>query len=159
MEQRPVRKPNRLAYYDYTKPGYYFVTVCTLNRKPVLGRVSKSDESQSAAVLLSPIGILTEQSIRRISTVYPGVNLEKYVIMPNHFHLILSFSATQHSLPNLSRVIQQTKRKVSIQAGESVWQSHFYEHVIRNEADYQSAWTYIDNNPTKWSLDKYYHEG
>ncbi len=159
MENGPVRKTNRLEQYDYSSPGYYFITVCTRERKPILGQVTKSDETRQATVLLSSLGTLTEQALLRISTVYPGVSVEKYVIMPNHFHVILAFSSNASNLPNLSRVIQQTKRRVSKEAGVPVWQAHFYEHVIRNESDFQETWKYIDNNPTKWSMDQYYHEG
>ena len=159
MEHRPVRKANRLETFDYSTPAYYFVTVCTLDRKPLLSRVTNADESHRARVILTNLGKETENAIHSISKAYPGVGVEKYVIMPNHFHVILSFSASCENLPNLSRVVQQTKRLVSKKAGFPVWQSHFYDHVIRDEADFQSIWTYIDNNPTKWSLDQYYYEG
>ena len=43
--------------------------------------------------------------------------------------------------------------------GKPIWQAHYYDRVIRGDADFQAVWTYIDNNPTKWSLDKYYNEG
>ena len=42
--------------------------------------------------------------------------------------------------------------------GSSIWQTHYYDRVIRNEADFQAVWKYIDDNPTKWSLDQYYKE-
>ena len=159
MKNRPVRKANRLENYDYSQPGYYYVTVCTEDRKPILGYVTKSDEAHQSSVILYQTGIVTEDAIRAIPTVYPGVRVEKYVIMPNHFHMILSFSETGQPLPNLSQVVQQTKRRVSMALGKPIWQAHYYDRVIRGDADFQAVWTYIDNNPTKWSLDKYYNEG
>ena len=159
MKKRPVRKPNRLKNFDYSLPGFYYVTVCTDQRKSILGYVTKSDEAHPSAVVLSHAGIVTDEAIRAIPAVYPGVKVEKYVVMPNHFHMILSFSETEQPLPNLSQVVQQTKRRVSVSLGESIWQSHYYDRVIRGECDFQAVWTYIDNNPTKWSLDKYYNEG
>ncbi len=159
MEKRSVRKANRLENYDYSQPGYYYVTVCTEDRKPILSHITKSDEVHSSTVILYHAGILTDEAIRAIPSVYPGVQVEKYVIMPNHFHVILSFNETNHALPNLSQVVQQTKRRVSIRLGKSIWQSHYYDRIIRDESDFQAVWAYIDNNPTKWSLDKYFSEG
>lgn len=37
-----------------------------------------------------------------------------------------------------------------------VWQRNYYEHVIRNEHDLYEIRKYIDENPIKWTLDKYY---
>jgi REP element-mobilizing transposase RayT len=42
------------------------------------------------------------------------------------------------------------------QPGIQVWQRGYYDHVIRNEADYQTIWRYIDDNPAKWEEDKYF---
>ena len=158
MEKRPVRKTNRLPCYDYTAPGYYFVTVCTADRKQILGGVTKADEAHRSTVLLSRIGVLTNEAICAIPGVYPGVTVEKYVIMPNHFHMILVFSEAKDPVLSLSRVIQQTKRRVSKSQGGTIWQAHYYDHVIRDEADFKAVWEYIDNNPTKWSLDQYFYE-
>jgi REP element-mobilizing transposase RayT len=159
MDHRPVRKKNRLENYDYSQPGYYFVTVCTEDRKLLLGTVTKSDAAHSSEVILSHAGVVTAEAIQAMSNVYQNVTVEKYVIMPNHFHMILSFHESEQPLPDLSRVVQQTKRRVSKILGMSIWQSHYFDRVIRGEADYRAVWEYIDNNPTKWSLDKYYNEG
>ena len=158
MENRPVRKRNRLENYDYSQPGYYYVTVCTEGRKPILAQVTKSDETRAAEVILQRAGLLTEEAIQAIPSVYSGVTVEKYVIMPNHFHMLLAFAETEQKLPSLSTIIQQTKRRVSMKFGSSIWQTHYYDRVIRNEADFQAVWKYIDDNPTKWSLDQYYKE-
>ena len=158
MENRPVRKRNRLENYDYSQPGYYYVTVCTEGRKPILAQVTKSDEARAAEVILQRAGLLTDEAIQAIPSVYSGVTVEKYVIMPNHFHMLLAFAETEQNLPSLSTIIQQTKRRVSMKFGSSIWQTHYYDRVIRNEADFQAVWKYIDDNPTKWSLDQYYKE-
>ena len=158
MENRPVRKRNRLENYDYSQPGYYYVTVCTEGRKPILAQVTKSDEARAAEVILQRAGFLTDEAIQAIPRVYSGVTVEKYVIMPNHFHMLLAFAETEQNLPSLSTIIQQTKRRVSMKFGSSIWQTHYYDRVIRNEADFQAVWKYIDDNPTKWSLDQYYKE-
>ena len=58
--------------------------------------------------------------------------------------------------PTLSSVIGQYKAGVSRQLGFPIWQKSFYDHVIRNETDYQMIWQYIENNPLKWELDRFY---
>jgi len=50
------------------------------------------------------------------------------------------------------------KRKISKILGFDIWQKSFYDHIIRNEHDYLQIWKYIDDNPIKWELDKYYNE-
>jgi hypothetical protein len=52
--------------------------------------------------------------------------------------------------------VQQLKGAITKRLGARIWQIHFHDHVIRNEQDYQLIWQYIDNNPTKWSLDRYF---
>jgi REP element-mobilizing transposase RayT len=80
--------------------------------------------------------------------------------MPNHVHLILKIEHDINgriiSAPTISTVVGQMKRKISKLAGFDIWQKSFYDHIIRNENDYQQIWQYIDNNPLKWKLDKYY---
>ena len=152
MEERPVRKKNRLEGYDYAKPGYYYVTFCTKNKECTLGSVTTADEANSSEMRLSPCGQLTQEAILAIEQVYPGVRVDKYAIMPNHVHLLLSMTAGDYNLPNLSRIIQQTKRRVSKLHGSPVWQSHYNDHIVRCEQDYREIWNYIENNPTKLSL-------
>ena len=77
MEDRPVRKKNRLESFDYASPAYYFVTVCTQDRKQLLGSVTKANEANSAEVFLTYIGKETENAILAISKAYPGVSVEK----------------------------------------------------------------------------------
>ena len=58
--------------------------------------------------------------------------------------------------PTISTVIRLTKGAVSSQAGFSVWQKGFYDHVIRNDSDYREVWKYIEGNPGKWFEDKFF---
>jgi len=88
--------------------------------------------------------------------------VDKYVIMPNHIHLILKIERNINgriiSAPTISTVVGQMKRKISKLVGFDIWQKSFYDHIIRNQHDYQQIWKYIDDNPLKWELDKYYNE-
>jgi len=65
-------------------------------------------------------------------------------------------SGRQNAAPTLSQIIGQWKRAVSINAGFSLWQKSFHDHIIRSEAEYQRISQYIDQNPARWAEDEYY---
>lgn len=158
MNNLPTRKPNRLASYDYASPGFYFLTICTKEKACILGRVIPGDEIHAARMEYSPYGEIVRMAICEIPLHYAGVSVDHYVIMPNHIHMILELQSDVQPLPNISRIVQQLKRQVSMRIGESILQTHFHDHVIRGDADYREIWEYIENNPQKWALDRYYSE-
>lgn len=121
-----------------------------------MGHITEADETRRSFVILSEAGVVVDKVIRSISAHYPSVSLDKYVIMPNHVHLILVLQDTGKPCPSLSRIVQQLKGVITKRLGKNIWQIHFHDHVIRSEQDYREIWQYIDNNPTKWSLDRYY---
>jgi len=87
--------------------------------------------------------------------------VDKYVIMPNHIHLILLISddhGRAMRAPTISTVVNQLKGYVSKQIGYSIWQKLFHDHIIRNNADYLDIWKYIDENPVRWHEDCFYHK-
>lgn len=103
---------------------------------------------------LSKIGIVIENEIYKLNTVYENIKVDKYQIMPNHIHLIIfiyedSNGRTQFA-PTISRIIKQFKDSITKQIGFSIWQKSFYDRIIRNEKEYQSVWNYIHNNPLKY---------
>ncbi len=162
----PKRKPNRLKEYDYSQPGYYFITICTHQMRqlfwpsqPLVGAdIIRPDQPR-----LSKLGQIVERAIRDIPSHYAHYSVEKYVIMPNHIHLILRISegdGRMISAPTkpVPIVIGQLKRTVAKQAGFSLWQKGYCDHVIRTESVYLRVWNYIDTNPAKWSEDRYYIE-
>ena len=158
-KHRNFRKPNRLAGYDYATPGYYFLTICTANRDLLFGHIiTDLADASTTKMVLSSTGQLVARAILEIPEHYPGVHLEKYVVMPNHIHLLLVVSDQPEKTVNVSRIVQQFKRAVSMRAGMRIWQEGFHDHIIRGEADYREIWTYIDNNPIKWALDKYFRD-
>ncbi len=154
----PQRKNNRLQSYDYSAPGAYFLTICTQNRKNLFWCNAKAVCATAGEVQLFPCGILTEQSIQRIPCHYPTVTVDQYVIMPNHVHLLLQIHSGMDGrpmvAPTVMTVVQQMKEYVSKQFGRGIWQKGFYDHVIRNDADYREVWKYIEGNPGKWAEDK-----
>lgn len=87
--------------------------------------------------------------------------VEKYVIMPNHIHMILILSGNDGRTmcaPTTSRIIHHMKEYVTKRLHYSIWQKSYYDHIIRDEQDFQRIWTYIDTNPQKWEDDCYYKE-
>ena len=161
MEGIPARKPNRLEGYDYSSAGYYFVTICTKDRREFLGLVVGAATCRPR-VDLTDIGREVDVSINKIHGAYPHISVDKYVIMPNHIHMILCFAygmeGRQVAAPTttLQNVIGNMKRNVSMQLGFSIWQKSFHDHVIRNHDDYALIWQYVDENPARWHEDCFY---
>jgi len=147
------RKPNRLKNYDYSSQGVYFITVCTKDRKCILSQIVGGD------VLIAPQTNLTHcgEIARKYIESMPGI--DKYVIMPNHIHLLIAIdglmkaSAPTISVPNL---IRSFKVLVSKEIGQSIWQRSYHDHIIRDEEDYINHLQYIEDNPAGWLEDKYY---
>ncbi len=173
MELRQ-RKKMRLQGYDYGRAGNYFVTICTKNREHFFGAIvggdvpiaphdvpiAPHDVPIAPHIELSKIGKIVDDTIAMIPTA------DKYVIMPNHIHIIfripppedgpMGTSAPTKSIPMMVRFL---KRDVTLACGFSVWQRGYHDHIIRNDADYRRIWQYIGNNPAKWREDCYYKDG
>ena len=149
--KRPQRKLPRLRGYDYSGQGAYFITVCTAGHQCLLSHIVVGSDPQIAPkVVLTEMGQIVEQFIKTM----PG--MDRYVIMPNHIHLILLKTPDQNT--SLSSDIRSMKGLVTKKIGYSIWQSSFYDHIIRDEADYVVRANYLEENPLKWALDKYYRE-
>jgi REP element-mobilizing transposase RayT len=168
-----------LKSYDYTQAGYYFVTICTEGKKHTLGEVASGMEFHEQQLSsqyvgggfhaapqtrLSLIGEEVQKSILKIPEIYDSVEIDQYVIMPNHIHLIVILEGG-HGNPPLHDIIGRmksftTKRYNQLNNTDYValWQRNYYEHVIRNDKELQEIRQYIVNNPAKWELDKYYTE-
>ena len=157
--QLPKRKKIRLSDYDYSSPGAYFITVCINKRKPILWNVGAA----TCRPNLSRIGSVAETAILQIPEHYPMISVDKYCIMPDHIHMILSIhtenDGRQIAAPTISSVVGHMKRWVSMQVGKPIWQKSFYDHAIRNSQDYDEIWQYIDNNYLKYILAKNEEKG
>jgi len=161
MMDKPTRKPNRLRDFDYSSPGVYFVTICTRDKEKLFWSDSVGASiARPIKPALSPCGKLVEKAICEIPKRYPMISLDKYVVMPNHIHLLLRINTDESGramlAPTISTVVQQMKGAVTKSYGRSIWQKLFYDHVIRNQRDYDEIWNYIENNPLKWENDCYY---
>lgn len=159
MHKLPTRKNMRLKDYDYSQNGAYFVTTCVKAKHeilwaPVGARIARPHSTSN----LSNIGRIIETAILSIPEIYPNIILDKYVIMPNHIHMILLIDngrAMRAPTP-ISTVINQFKGYATKQIGYSIWQKLYHDHIIRSEDDYQKIWQYIDENPVKWTEDCYF---
>lgn len=158
MEAQPKRKKGRLTGYDYSANGSYYITVCTRDKQHILGHSVGGGVLDAPYVALSNIGSVAEMYLKRI----PGI--DTYVVMPNHVHFVVSIaaeggpmwaSAPTQALGSLVRSFKTLSTKA---VGQKLWQRGYYDHVIRNEADYLRIWQYMDENPVRWTEDEYYFE-
>ena len=165
-----TRKPLRLKGYDYATSGAYFVTVCTRNKSWLFGE--NDSLAICAPVLVErdpcvPPPIATQNDSRvnmareiishwidRIPSKFPNWTVDKWVVMPNHIHLIVEKENILNSV--LSNDIRSFKTLVTKEVGFQIWQSSFYDHIIRDDYDYNVHLQYINDNPIKWCEDKYY---
>ena len=161
----PKRKHPRLKHYDYSQNGSYFITICTKNNECILGSVKTSqDNSFSPHIVLSPSGKIAEKYIQNINNVYEYISVDKYVIMPNHVHLLITIerpydpdvAVENKKYTTVQTIVRSFKRMVAREIAESIWQESFYETILTNEASYYDVYEYIEKNPINWIADKYY---
>lgn len=161
----PKRKPNRLQGYDYSSNGVYFVTICTQNKECVLSRIVGGGILDAPKIELSKYGKAVDEQIALMNSMLDNVIVEKYVIMPNHIHLLIrienkSDSGTSRTPSPTNSVIAMfvstLKRFTNKNAGKKLWQRSYYDHIVRNENEYLKIWEYINSNAQKWQNDKYY---
>lgn len=84
----PQRKPTRLKNFDYSQNGYYFITICTHKRK-ILCDIVGEGLCALPSIQLTPVGETINKAIKFINNHYKNITVDKYIIIPNHIHLIL----------------------------------------------------------------------
>ena len=166
----PKRKQNRLTDYDYSQPGCYFITICTKGKAHLFGRIDYgavngvgADIIRPNPMVLSPFGQIAEAAIHEISRHYENASVEKYVIMPNHIHMMIMLNAPSGRMisaptKGIPTIVGQMKRAAAKRAGCELWQKGYHDHIIRTDADYLNIWQYIHTNPARWREDCYYRE-
>ncbi len=169
LEKLPERKILRLSDYDYSQAGYYFITLCTKNKKNIFGEIVGVDDPVHPPVIQpNQLGNIVFDCWKQINEVYDYIKTDAFCLMPNHIHGIIvieeviddtNASGRQGRLP-LPKVIQGfksvTTRMCFPFGHRTIWQRNYYEHVIRNELELQEIRKYIVNNPLKWQYDKYF---
>ncbi len=184
QNQKPIRnrKRNRLQGYDYSRDGWYFITICIKNRIECLGKI------KNEKMKYSRYGDIVLNFWQEIPDHYKNAFLDQWVIMPNHIHGIIvienssaaarteQYVGTDHcSVPTycsvrtvnnrknygfLSKIVKSFK-EISLKTirknyndYEFSWQRSFYDHIVRNEKSLNNIRRYIYYNPPKWELDR-----
>ncbi|MDF9392115.1 MULTISPECIES: transposase [Methylococcus] len=167
------RRSIRLKDYDYSQAGAYFVTMCTQNRACLFGDVI------DGAMRVNDAGRMVQTVWDELPLHYVGVELDTFVVMPNHVHGIIVLvgagpracpksgrpqgAAPTLSLPDVVHRFKTltTKRYTDgVKTGGwppfhgRVWQRNYYEHIIRDEVSLHRIREYIANNPQQWALDR-----
>jgi putative transposase len=173
LNEQRRRRSIRLQNYDYSKAGTYYITVCTRNRELLFGDVVRGQ------MQINEVGRIVETVWLSLPQFYAGIELDGFIIMPNHVHgivIIRSGVGAIHESPLqkdgslpvgerrrmlLSKMIGRFKmvsakninlvRKTS---GLAVWQRNYYEHIIRYEASLDRIRQYIADNPAQWEFDE-----
>lgn len=152
--EKKIRKKIRLDNYDYSSVGAYYLTLCVSNHRNIFWDYN-NDMTLCDDILLplSEYGKIVNEAIKQITVHYHDVYVDRYVIMPNHLHLILIIGASENincKNRDISLIINQLKGYVSKKLGKSIWQKSYFDHIIRCEHDYKEICNYIANNPSKW---------
>ena len=168
--EKHYRKLNRLKNYDYSSNGLYFITFCTKDRVHYLSEIiyDKSEKTivgdgvlDVPYVQLTDYGKIVNEQIEEINYVYKDLNIIKFVIMPDHVHMIIYLFDDKNVFGGTSRtpsptnaripaLISTLKRFVNKRIGFNVWQRSFHDHIIRSEKEFLEICGYIDNNPINW---------
>ncbi|MBA3871610.1 MAG: transposase [Anaerolineae bacterium] len=161
---RPMRRSPRLQGYDYSQEGAYFITICSHRREHILGHV------KNQTCNLFQAGLIAIEDWQKIPTHYPSVELDAFVVMPNHIHGII-FLVGEGFIPPaakppksvlLSQIIGGYKAGVTRRINRSnlyantVWQRSFHDHIIRSEEELNRIRHYVANNPALWEHDRFY---
>ena len=167
------RRAIRMEDYDYSQEGFYFITICIQKYKCLLGSVSGNN------LTINEAGKMVETEWEALPQRFPNIQLHEYISMPNHFHAIIEILHKEEI--TLVPIHEQSNAKKSktlfsiIDAFKSIttvkyihgvkdfdwrrfenklWQSSYYEHIIRNYESHQKIADYIVNNPVNWKEDK-----
>jgi REP element-mobilizing transposase RayT len=161
------RKSIRLQKYDYRTAGCYFITICLQNRECLFGEIA------DGYMLRNPCGEMIVKWVGETKNKFNDINIISYVVMPNHFHAIIANAAVtnyqgEHAGLPLHHVVQWFKTMTTNEYirgvkmlgwkpfNKRLWQRNYYEHIIRDDDDFNYIAEYIMNNPQKWKEDVMY---
>lgn len=163
MVEKQIRKPNRLNCYDYGEIGCYFITLCTHHRQSLFLMEKSSVGNGLRAVPNNPANQVIRNWIAQLHHKFEGISIDQYVIMPDHLHFIINIKerCPGGSVPDIMRFmktmttneyIRGVKQGILQPFNKKLWQKSYYDHIIRNQQDYNEIWEHIENNPDKWML-------
>jgi REP element-mobilizing transposase RayT len=170
------RRSIRLRGYDYSRPGAYAVTICTHLKQPVFGEIVEGE------MVLNDVGQMVRDTWEQMPSHYPGCGLDAFVVMPNHVHgiIVIAVGAAPCARPSpgvrphsgqtdgamsLRDLVHRFKSLTTARYRQGVvtrgwraldgklWQRNYYEHIIRNESEFETIRDYIATNPVRWETD------
>ena len=177
------RRSIRIPGYDYSQDGWYFVTICTQNRKDMFGTIVGAGQCACPILELNNAGFMVKTWWQKIRNKFPSVQTDEYVVMPNHFHGIITVGAgprvrpivgninnksgqSHRIAPTLGDIVNWFKTMTTNQYIHGVkqndwppfsgrlWQRNYYEHIIHNEDELNRFRCYIADNPANWQTDE-----
>ena len=156
------RKNPRLADYDYSQQGGYFVTLCTHKKRCTLSRIVPGTAIEPVKIRLTELGQIASDMVSEIETRY-AITVPCFVVMPNHIHLLVMKDEKAGNTP-LGQIIGGYKSLITKRWRElcnsrgvimgDVWQRNYYDHILRNDDDYLEKAQYILTNPDRWCKDE-----
>ena len=184
MSKSLTRKNNRLKNYNYSDNGFYFVTICTKDKKNIFGQyinpvgaqraVPETVQEKTPKININQYGQIVCEEWKNTQYLRNNVKLDEFVIMPNHIHgiIIINDTGTARCAPtglvrgpvscSLSAIIRSFKSAVTNRINKlrqttklPIWQRSFYDHVIRVDESLYKIREYIRNNPATWDKDEY----
>ena len=165
------RNNNRIPQHDYSKPGHYFVTICTQNRREMFGAIINNQ------MILNNTGCMVNSWWRKMFVKYKNISMNAYIVMPNHIHGIIHIVGAGsprpcddiacdgigrgNRAPTIGHMVayfkyQSTKQinKSRNTPGKQIWQRNYYDHIIRNDRSLYRTRQYIKTNPFTWEYDR-----
>jgi len=163
----------RIKNYNYSLPGAYFITICTYHKENILGYLI------DGKMELNVLGKITARERLRTFQIRKNIQLDKYMVMPNHFHGIIiltdnskgvlqyaptnKFRSPSQAIGSIVRgfksAVTRGIKRLDYPFFYSVWQRNYYEHIIRNERELNRIREYVQNNPLRWQYDRENLEG
>ena len=145
----PRRHRLRLAGFDYSQAGAYFVTICARNHQRLFGDIVDGQ------MRCNRTGGIVAACWDAIPHHFAHVTVDAFVVMPNHIHGVLLFMdlvGAGHAQP-LPVVVGSFKSAASRLIGANIWQRNYWEHIIRSSRELDSIRDYIEDNPLRWLAD------
>lgn len=147
------RRSIRLQGYDYSQSGAYFVTICTFQRQHLFGEVNDGE------MQLNVIGQIVSAIWQKIPKHFPNVELDKFILMPDHLHGIIIISEQDDKSHSLATIIQNFKsvstrriNKITQNSGVSIWQRNYHERIVRSDQELDRLRQYMLTNPENWKV-------
>lgn len=153
----PTRRNSlRLQGFDYSARCCYFITIVTQ------GRVCRFGDVHEGKVLLSDAGLMVEETYHQMLEEFSCITDVAHVIMPNHVHLLF-FNDGDVNITDAVRWFKSKSTNGYIHGVKEMgwpsfdgrlWQTRFYDVILRNDVAHQYVLNYIVNNPMRWSFDR-----